>query len=158
MRLYFMRHGLAEDETEKISDAQRKLTERGVASTQQAARMIKALGLKPNRFYTSPLLRAHQTASIVGKALGIEPEVRPELVSGFFSINAVAALTHDLKVNDEVFFFGHEPDFSTTISSLTGARIVMKRGGLARVDVISQQPMLGELIWLIAPKIFEVAD
>ncbi|MEO8393108.1 MAG: phosphohistidine phosphatase SixA [Chloroflexota bacterium] len=154
MRLYFMRHALAEDETEKITDAQRKLTDRGVASTQQAARVIKALGLKPNRFYTSPLLRAQQTANIVGKALGIEPEVRPEVGPGF-SIHAVAALTHDLKVNDEVFFVGHEPDFSTTISSLTGARIVMKRGGLVRVDVISQQPMLGELIWLIAPKIFD---
>jgi len=55
-----------------------------------------------------------------------------------------------------VFFVGHEPDFSTTISSLTGARILMKRGGLARVDVISQQPMLGMLVWLIAPKIFEL--
>jgi len=157
MRLYFMRHALAEDSTDKITDAQRKLTDRGVASTQQAARVIKALGLKPKRFYTSPLVRAHQTASIVGKALGIEPEVRSELSLGF-SINAVAALTHDMKVNDEVFFVGHEPDFSTTIGSLCGARIVMKRGGLARIDVISQQPMLGELIWLIAPKIFEAMD
>ena len=55
MRLYFMRHALAEDLTDKITDAQRKLTDRGIASTQQAARAIKALGIKPNRFYTSPL-------------------------------------------------------------------------------------------------------
>ncbi|MBI1258475.1 MAG: phosphohistidine phosphatase SixA [Chloroflexi bacterium] len=156
MRLYFMRHGLAEDLTDKITDAQRKLTDRGVTSTQQAARAIKALGIKPNRFYTSPLLRAQQTAEIVGKALGITPETRPELGPGF-SIHTVAALTHDLKLNNEVFFVGHEPDFSTTIASLSGARILMKRGGLARVDVISQQPMLGELVWLIAPKIFELS-
>src|SRR4051794_25126034 len=111
MRLYFFRHALSEDSNDKITDAQRKLTDRGVASTQQAARVIKALGLKPKRFCTSPLVRAHQTASIVGKALGIEPEVRAEVGPGF-SVHAVAALTHDLKVNDEVFFVGHEPDFS----------------------------------------------
>ena len=69
---------------------QRKLTDRGVANTQQAARVIKALGIKPNRFYTSPLLRAQQTADIVAKALGITPEVRKELGPGF-SIHAVAA-------------------------------------------------------------------
>jgi len=150
-----MRHALAEEPTDKITDAQRKLTDKGVASTQQAARVIKALGIKPNRFYTSPLIRAQQTANIIGKALGITPEIREELGPGF-SIHTIAALTHDLKVNNEVFFVGHEPDFSTTISSLTGARILMKRGGLARVDVISQQPMLGMLVWLIAPKIFEL--
>src|ERR1043165_1919081 len=103
MRLYFMRHALAEEPTEQIPDAARELTEKGVANTQQAARMIKALGLKPDRFYTSPLTRAQQTASIVGKALGVTPEVRKEVGPGF-SINAVAALTHDLKLDDEVFF------------------------------------------------------
>ena len=51
-------------------------------------------------------------------------------------------------------FVGHEPDFSTTISSLVGGRVVMKRGGLARIDIVSPQPLLGELVWLIAPKIF----
>ena len=52
-------------------------------------------------------------------------------------------------------FVGHEPDFSTTITSLVGGRVVMKKGGLARVDIISDQPLLGELVWLIAPKIFD---
>jgi phosphohistidine phosphatase len=154
MRLYFMRHALAEDPTDKITDAQRKLTDRGIASTRQAARLIKSLGVKPNRFYTSPLIRAQQTADIVGKALGITPEIRQELGPGF-SVHAVAALTHDLDVGSEVFFVGHEPDFSTTISSLVGGRLLMKRGGLVRVDVVSQQPMLGTLVWLLAPRIFD---
>jgi phosphohistidine phosphatase SixA len=54
-------------------------------------------------------------------------------------------------------FVGHEPDFSTTIASLVGGRVAMKKGGLARVDIISSQPqpLLGELVWLIAPKVFE---
>ena len=149
-----MRHGLAQEPAEQIADAQRKLTDTGVANTKQAARVIKALGLKPDRFYTSPLVRAQQTGEIIAKALGVTLETRQELGPGF-SIHAVAALTHDLPVDSDVFFVGHEPDFSTTISSLVGGRVMMKRGGLARIDVVSQQPMLGTLVWLIAPKIFD---
>ena len=156
MRLYFMRHGLAQDFTDEISDRERQLTDKGVANTKQAAQVIKALGLKLDHLYTSPLVRAQQTAEIVGKALGIKPEIREEVGLGF-SITAVAALTHDLAPTSEVCFVGHEPSFSTTVASLIGGRVVMKRGGLARVDIVSSQPLLGELVWLIAPKIFELS-
>jgi phosphohistidine phosphatase len=154
MRLYFMRHALAEEPIDGITDAERKLTDKGIANTQQAARVMKGLGITPNCFYTSPLVRTQQTADIVGKALGITPEARKEVGPGF-SIHAVETLTQGLGEDDEVLFVGHEPDLSTTISSLTGARIVMKRGGLARIDIISPQPLLGELVWLLAPRIFD---
>jgi phosphohistidine phosphatase len=48
---------------------------------------------------------------------------------------------------------GHEPDFSRTISALIGGgRVVMKKGGLARVDVESIDPPDGELVWLVTSK------
>ena len=154
MRLYFMRHAIAQDATAEIPDEKRQLTDKGISNTQQAARAIKAFGLQPNRFYTSPLTRAYETADIVGKALGITPEVRKELSPGF-SIHAVELLTQGLGEDDEVLFVGHEPDMSMTISSLSGGRVIMKRGGLARVDIIAREPMLGELVWLIAPRVFD---
>ena len=154
MRLYFMRHAIAHDADENTPDEKRELTDKGIANTHQAARVLKALGLKPTHIYSSPLVRAHETAEIVSKALGVEVEVRKEVGPGF-SIHAVEVLTRDLGEDTEVLFVGHEPDFSTTISSLSGGRILMKRGGLARIDIISLQPLLGELVWLIAPKIFE---
>jgi phosphohistidine phosphatase len=49
---------------------------------------------------------------------------------------------------------GHEPDFSLTISALTGGgRILLKKGGLARVDLTSSEPLQGELVWLLPPKV-----
>jgi phosphohistidine phosphatase len=49
---------------------------------------------------------------------------------------------------------GHEPDFSRTIADLIGGgRVVMKKGGLARVDLESVDPPSGALVWLLAPKV-----
>jgi len=99
------------------------------------------------------LVRAEQTAEILANSLGVKCEVRKEVGPGF-SIAAVEALTHDFD-KEEIMFVGHEPDFSTTITSLTGGRVIVKRGGLARVEIVSRRPMLGNLVWLIAPKVFE---
>ena len=47
---------------------------------------------------------------------------------------------------------GHEPDFSATVAELIGGGdIVMKKGGLARVDVTAPVAGGGELVWLLAP-------
>jgi phosphohistidine phosphatase len=151
MRLYFMRHGIAEDGT---PDAERALTKEGVNNTKLAAQKLKALGVSVAHLYSSPLVRARQTAEIVAQALNTEVEIRDEVGPGF-SITAVQAMVSDVDREDSVMFVGHEPDFSTTITSLVGGRIVMKKGGLARVDVISDQPLLGKLVWLIAPKFYE---
>ncbi len=151
MRFYFLRHGIAADGT---PDEQRELTKEGAANTRQAARRLQQIGVTVDHLYSSPLVRARQTAEIVGEALGVPVEIREEVGPGF-SLYRVENLTRDLDREESVMFVGHEPDFSTTITSLVGGRVVMKKGGLARVDIISDQPLLGELVWLIAPKIFD---
>jgi phosphohistidine phosphatase SixA len=53
-------------------------------------------------------------------------------------------------------FVGHEPDFGLTVSALIGGgTITMKKGGVARIDVESSEPLHGSLVWLIAPKLFD---
>lgn len=151
MRFYLLRHGIAVDGT---PDAERELTKEGISNTRQMAARLKSLGVKLDHLYSSPLVRARQTAEIVGEALGVTVEIRKEVGPGF-SIASLETLIRDLDRDNTVMFVGHEPDFSTTITSLSGGRVIMKKGGLARIDVISDQPLLGELVWLIAPKIFE---
>jgi phosphohistidine phosphatase len=154
MRLYFFRHAVAHDAGEGMTDAERPLTKSGIANTERAAQALGALGVKPDVLFSSPLVRARQTADILAPALGVLVEERKEVAPGF-SITAVEALLNGLDHGAEVMFVGHEPDFSRTISSLVGGRVVMKKGGLARVDMMSYQPLLGELVWLLAPKVFE---
>jgi phosphohistidine phosphatase len=48
---------------------------------------------------------------------------------------------------------GHEPDFSETISQVTGgSRVVVKKGGLACVQLDDPASLRGTLVWLIPPK------
>ena len=47
---------------------------------------------------------------------------------------------------------GHRVD-----QRLTGlGRVVMKKGGLARVDVTAERPMRGYLVWLLTPKVMDL--
>ena len=155
MRLYFFRHAIAEDGGADLPDFERKLTDKGIAKTRRAADVMKALGIQPTHLYCSPLVRARQTADILAEALDVAVEIRDEVSPGF-NLAAVTQLTHELEQDAQVLFVGHEPDFSSTISALTGGGwVVMKKGGLARVDITGNEPLRGELVWLIAPKVFQ---
>ena len=154
MKLYFVRHGIAE-EGNGIEDVDRKLTEEGIEQMRIAARAMAKLKLAPTRIYTSPLVRARQTAEIVAEALRVKPEVREEV--GFeFNPLAIESLVDGLDDEADVMFVGHEPSFSETVGELIGGgKVVMKKGGLARVDVYSRKPLRGALVWMIAPRVFE---
>jgi phosphohistidine phosphatase len=48
---------------------------------------------------------------------------------------------------------GHEPDFSQLIGALTGgSRVLMKKGGLGRVDTELLEAGAGTLAWLLPPR------
>ena len=156
MILYFMRH--AEAEAHAASDHVRVLTKRGIARTETAARVLKNMSIQPKHIYASPRVRATQTAEIVAGALGVMVEVREE-VNFDFSREKVEQMITGLNPEDEVMFVGHEPTMSEVVGALTGGLITMKKGGLARVDVVSLgTPLRGRLVWLIAPKVFDAVD
>lgn len=154
MRLYFFRHGVAQSrEISDMMDHQRKLTDIGAQRVWRAARALKLLGVKPSRLYSSPLIRARQTADILGQVLGVAVQVRTEVGPGF-NAAAAASLVRDIGRDDEAIFVGHEPDFSQTVCELTGAAIDLKKGGMARVDINAYHPLRGRLALLVAPKVF----
>jgi phosphohistidine phosphatase len=151
MKLYFLRH--AEAEELAASDFERRLTARGTRRTETAARVLVRLGIRPH-IYSSPRVRALQTAEIVAGALDLPVEVDDGLDFAF-DLDVVEELIGDLAPDAEVMFVGHEPGMSEVVGDLTGADVAMKKGGLARVDVeFMAEPLSGRLIWLIAPKVF----
>lgn len=157
MRICFFRHALAEDNTDgRLMDAERRLTPRGIARTEQAAQFLAALGLQPGVLYSSPLVRARDTAAILGKQFGLAVTETPLLAPGF-NVNALERLVQGLAGDAEVMVVGHEPDFSGTIAALTGGgRVEMKKGGLARVDIIATDPLRGTLVWLLPPSVMDL--
>jgi phosphohistidine phosphatase len=155
MRLYFFRHGEAEDAAK--DDFSRRLTERGTERVATAAKVLAKLGVTPAHIYSSPRVRAKQTADILSKALGVPVEEREE-VNFNFDMKLLESLLANVMPDDEIILVGHEPTFSNTLRELTGGEIEMKKGGCARVDA-EMQPMLhGTLVWLIAPKVFDALE
>lgn len=158
MELYFFRHGHAEDaQGPDFDDFARKLTNKGVERTVAAAQALLKLGVKPARIYTSPRLRARQTAEILATALGMVAEARDEVNFGF-NQHHIPALINEIPNDLSVMFVGHEPDLSITVSALIGGgEIEMKKGGIARVDLLARTPLRGVLLWVLTPRVLEVA-
>lgn len=123
--IWFLRHGDAEDGD---PDFDRRLTEKGERQARDAGVTLAALGARPELCLTSPRVRARETARLACAALGIEPALEDRLAGGRFDpLELVAGL-------DDVLLVGHEPDFSDAVHRLTGARVDMKKGGLAGVE------------------------
>lgn len=157
MKLYFFRHAYAgQSHWDDPDDFKREITADAVKRTAASARVLAALDVRPTHLWTSPLTRAGQTAQEIARVFKMTVEVREELGPGF-NIELLENMLRALPDTADLMLFGHDPDFSRTISSLMGGGdLVLKKGGLARVDVYSRQPLRGSLIWLIAPKIFDV--
>jgi phosphohistidine phosphatase len=66
MRLYFLRHGLADwPEWDPARDHERPLTKDGMKKMKEQAKTLLALDLKLDAILSSPYTRAYQTADIV---------------------------------------------------------------------------------------------
>ena len=150
-QLWLLRHGDAEPHGAR-PDAQRRLTERGVEQARAAGRALAALGVAPEIVLTSPKLRALDTARHACAALGAEPVEHAALAGGFDAEEALALASAggvDVDGDGRVLVVGHEPDFSQVVHDLTGARIDMKKGGIAGVRLDGTR---GELIVLLRPR------
>jgi len=133
--IWFLRHGEAEDGS---PDAERELTAKGKRQSRDAGSALAALGARPEMCFTSPKLRAADTARLACESLGAEVNLEPVLAGGPFDPEQLAAGF------EEVLLVGHDPDFSMAVHDMTGAQVRMKKGGVAGVE-------RGELKVLLRP-------
>jgi len=134
--IWLLRHGDAEDSAE--DDASRRLTNKGERQSRMAGKALAALEVKIDACLTSPKARALDTARIACRALGVDVEEADALRGGDFDPQELAAGRGD------VLLVGHEPDFSRAIEAATGARVDLKKGGVAAIED-------GTLITLLRP-------
>jgi phosphohistidine phosphatase len=156
--VFFLRHGQAGSRSEwKGDDAKRPLTADGKKRMERAAAAIAKLGVPLELIITSPLVRALQTAEIVaGGRTGASGLITDKRVGPGFGPDHLAAIVAEHRRAKGLLLVGHEPDFSQMISHLTGGgRLVMKKGGLARVDLEDPASLRGTLVWLLPPKVLE---
>jgi phosphohistidine phosphatase len=146
-QLWLLRHGEAEPH-DSAPDPERQLTKRGRDQARSAGRALSALGVEVHLAFTSPKVRARETAKIACGELGLEPVVHQALASGFDRDDALELMA-TAGADQRVLVVGHEPDFSQVVYDLTGGRVNLKKGGVAALRFDGTN---GELIALRRPR------
>ena len=154
MIIYFLRHADAEDLAE--SDFARKLTPKGLKQAERVGDFCKRNGIKPEVFLTSPLVRARQTAEIVGKKTGVQPVIADWLACGMTPTTLIEKL-EPLSPKSSVLLVGHEPDLSTAVSFLLGlpepGNFPIRKASLTAIDAPWLEAGSGALDFTIPPKL-----
>jgi phosphohistidine phosphatase len=132
-QLWLLRHGDAEDGA-GMPDEERRLTSKGEDQSRAAGRALAALGVEFAHVFTSPRVRARQTAELACESLGMEPEVHEPLSMGFGEDEALD-LASAVGEDERVLAVGHEPDFSQVVYDLTGGRADIKKGGVVGIEL-----------------------
>jgi phosphohistidine phosphatase len=133
-------------------DAERRLTERGERQARAAGIALTRLGAAFEAVLYSPKVRARQTAELAAdqweQAQRERLRAHPPLAEGFDAHQTLAELT-GIAADGRLLLVGHEPDLSDVVGDLTGARVDLKKGGLA---VVRLEGVGGELTVLMRPR------
>ena len=155
VELYLLRHADAGDPmTWAGDDAERPLSAKGRRQAKRLGSLLAGIKLRPDIILTSPKLRAADTAKIVGKAVSVKPK-KDDRLAVSIELGDLAGLLAGNGEARRVVLVGHDPDFSTLASSLTGAAIELKKGAIARIDLgdAGPRPGGGALRWLVPPSV-----
>ncbi len=158
MRLYVVRHAIAEDVAATGRDADRALTPEGRSRMRAAAAGLHALGVRVDAIVTSPFRRAAETADIVAGALGA-PVVHPDddLAAGATPAAILRALRPHREL-ESVAIVGHQPDLGQFVSKLTtgeadASPLAFKKGAIACLDTESVAGAVrAALVWFMTTK------
>src|SRR6185437_3984192 len=146
-----LRHAEAEPHGTR-ADSERRLTQRGEEQSRAAGIALGFLQASFEAVLFSPKARARQTAELAAETWEEDQRARlaehAPLASGFDAQDALQALS-TLSADGRLLVVGHEPDLSQTIADLTGARVDLKKGGLA---VVRLEGVGGELAVLMRPR------
>lgn len=141
MQLFLLRH--ADADTKADTDDARRLSEKGLNQARKVARFCESHGLEVPMVLTSPVRRAHETATIVSEHLGSELFVQPWLACGMHPQTALDELTA-FRSQESVMIVGHEPDFSQLCAHLLGlpssVLVNIRKASLTLLDVATLRP------------------
>lgn len=140
--IFLVRHAHAVDERRDLPDHARHLTLQGRAAARALGLRLRWHDCTPTALWTSPLVRAVQTAELVAAALEWEGPIETvaALAPDGMARGVVAALAA-LPPDSVVLLFGHEPSISSLGARLTSddnfgalskAQAVRIDGGIAR--------------------------
>jgi phosphohistidine phosphatase len=157
MDLYLIRHADALPQgPDARSDDGRPLSDKGREQCAALAKCLQARGIALDHLYTSPLLRARQTAeALQEQSTGTRPEL---VVSEALALDAKSKKVKHffLTVEGEsVGLIGHQPDLARWVAWLIGSKkadVTLAKSGFAKI-VCADGPGKGHgvLTLLVSP-------
>jgi len=162
MDLYILRHGEAGTRlSSNINDGLRSLTDAGRKDIMGVAKGLQKSGVKLDIIASSPLKRAHETATIIAAVFKMSDkllawdELAPEGKK-----NELYEKIAQFRQEYSIMLVGHEPYLSDMINEIISkgkpnlSNIVLKKGGLAKIRIHTVTPIpRGELRWLLTPRV-----
>jgi phosphohistidine phosphatase len=156
--LYLVRHAIAAQRSDEWpDDSKRPLTQAGINRFKEAVEGLGWLGVDIDEVFTSPLVRAKQTATLLANGLGNKTSVKTldALAPGHSPQQVMNELSRSAKQH-RIALVGHEPGLGELAAHLIGSprAIPFRKGGVCHVTIqglTSRHP--GELIWFLPPKV-----
>ena len=155
MQLIFFRHGEAEEVNAMGEDAIRSLTDKGAKRTKRMGKMLAQLipAQCRTQIWSSPLLRARQTADILSERLAAKVKLHDAISNGDFE--SLRLLLDQCQKEDCVIVVGHQPFLGEWTNQLTGVNPPFRKSaavGMRYVQAAKQQGEYdAELLWYIQP-------
>ena len=159
MDCLLMRHGIAvKPEKWDGTEEDRPLTTKGQRRAGQAAAGLAVLGHKPTRLFSSPLVRAYDTARLLRAKVcpTLTVETRDELAVGA-SPRQILSLLRSIPEESMVICVGHEPLLSEVAGILLCGQSIpglsFKKAGSALIHLPEgPKPGRGILRWWLQPR------
>lgn len=154
MKFYFLRHA---DALDGEDDAARPLSPLGREQSAAIAKFLTRAGVNFGAAYTSPLVRAHQTAEIVLRTMGIAGEVKLQTAEALRNEASEAEWYRWLQTLGEhrhSLFVGHAPSLAEHVRALLSVddanALNLAKGAIACIK--TDDFHCGRLKFLITPK------
>lgn len=148
------RHGIAEDGSGEKPDADRALTRKGQKRMKRISRGLEGIQPKVDAIFSSPLLRAIQTAMWLRKRYGNKHDV--EILDGLVPGSDPQAVIDVLReCPRRVVLVGHEPHLTALMKAMVGmpaeTPVKLDKGGCYGIRITPE----GErtLEWVLPEKV-----
>ena len=155
--IYLVRHAIAAERGDVWpDDSKRPLTTRGVDRFTECVAGLARLDMAVEEIFSSPLVRAKQTASLL--AAGLPGKAPIKLLDALAPGHAPAAAMQELAKaarRHRVALVGHEPGLGELAAHLLGASraLPFRKGGACCIHIQSfTSRRAGELQWFATPK------
>jgi len=137
VQVFLVRHAEAVDETLSLRDPHRHLTPHGRRQARALGNRLRWYDCEPTHVWSSPLVRAVQTAELLASAF--ETEIPVEVIPALApdgSVRELVAMVRELPLDTNVVLVGHEPSLSGIGAVLVGERDfeALGKAHAARID------------------------